>query len=245
MIYIISDVHLSDDRPALCDLFYAMLEKALAEKVKQLIFIGDIFEYCLGADLLPAYWARLRQHTQKLHDNGIKMFFMPGNRDFLFAPASAEQLHWQIIPDPYSFTWQNQKILLAHGDSLLGFDPNYLRYRSLVRNPWVQRFFLALPVVIRQKIAQWLRKSSKRQFLQNPRVYAQKADIQPELAKALIQQHEAHILIHGHVHYRAHHRYSELKAEHWIIPDWKEHEGWILKLTDLQTTPLLERFSLA
>ena len=234
MIYFISDVHLSDQRPRLNALFFHTLEKCLNERISAIYFLGDIFEYWLGPDLLPSFWPTLIEHCQALHAHGIKMFFVPGNRDFLFASAEANLLHWQILSDPYCFEHQGQKILLTHGDSLLGHDKAYTRYRAFSHQSWVKRLFLALPLRIRQSIAQSLRKASKTQYLKNPSQYREKADISKNEAKKLIQEYKADILIHGHVHYHAVHQYHAPLAQHWILADWSDTEGSILVLENQQ-----------
>ena len=50
--------------------------------------------------------------------------------------------------------------LIMHGDTLCTDDVAYQRYRSKVRNRWVQKTLLLLSVKQRQRIAQNLREKS-------------------------------------------------------------------------------------
>ena len=225
--WFLSDVHLSDSRPKLCARFFQLLEKALEHPPQAIYFLGDIFEYWLGPDLRPDFWARLTLLCDQLHQKNILLFFLPGNRDFLLDEKSAQILHWQLLPDIHAIEVEGRKLLLMHGDLLCTQDTLYQAYRKIAHHPFVKRLFLKLPIRYRLSIVQKLRNQPKRSSYKIDKTIVNASNALPYLRK-----HEASILIHGHVHYPATHLYSDNhhSYQHWIMPDWRDHEGHYLVL---------------
>lgn len=229
-IWFISDVHLSDKRPRLLLRFISLLKTALDAPVTQIYFLGDIFEYWLGDDVRPDFWNALMSVCEQLHQHPIDLFFLSGNRDFLFDEKSAKMLHWTILPDIYTIETSNRRILLMHGDLLCTQDQLYQWYRAIAHHPIIKYIFLKLPVSRRLSIIQKLRNPKKGSYNLN------KTMIDFDRALHFLQEQDASILIHGHVHHAATHAHSTKQRSHqqWIMPDWRDGEGSYLQFDGTQ-----------
>src|SRR5690606_32207911 len=115
-----------------------------------LYILGDIFNTWLGDDLLPAEFAPFVQTLQSLSAQGIRLYLMVGNRDFMLGQDFAHSVGATLLTEPAFVELAGKKALLLHGDSLCTDDVSYQRYRRWVRNPILQWCFLKLPVRFRQ-----------------------------------------------------------------------------------------------
>lgn len=220
-IWFVSDIHLSDRRPKMLSLFMQFLQRAMRDdRPTAIYFLGDIFEYWLGADCRPDFWPELVKICKKLHEHQIQLFFLPGNRDFLLDIESLKMLHWTLLPDIALIEQDGKRILLMHGDLLCQKDTAYQAYRKVAHHPWIKALFLALPLGYRRGIIQKLRNRPPQQ----PYLDIEKTTVGYLEALPYLKQYNTSVLIHGHVHYPATHLYDN-HYQHWIMPDWREQEG--------------------
>ncbi len=215
----ISDLHLHPSQPATV----AVLAAALAHSRADAVFIlGDLFDVWVGDDgpqgddaeaaFERACLALLRQAAQQR-----ALYFMVGNRDFLFGPAAAAQAGLQLLDDPTVLHFGGQRWLLSHGDALCLQDTDYLRFRAQVRAPQWQRDFLQRPLPERRRIARELRAQSEARKQAGTMPYA---DVDAELASSWLQAADAAVLIHGHTHHPAEHDLGEGRRRI-VLSDWE------------------------
>lgn len=168
---------------------------------------------------------------------GMHAFVMRGNRDFLLdvaLPGQAAQMTFtqqtgtQLLDDPATIRLFGQRVVLAHGDALCTDDVAYQRARTVVRSAHWQEDFLSRPRNERQVIARSLRDASQRVqaarllAATEPADLADLADVSENAVIALLREHQADVLIHGHTHRPARHlhRIDERVCERWVLPDW-------------------------
>lgn len=157
--------------------------------------LGDWFEYWLDATCIQ----RFHYFFQKLKQNKgyAKLYYMPGNRDFLIQQASFSPLDITIIPDPCLLTTETERVLLTHGDMFCSSDYGYLLLRALLRNPITLRIAQRIPNATKCKIAQFLRTTSKARTACKPRHRMQTEDhTMMRWANTTACTH----IVHGHVH---------------------------------------------
>lgn len=210
----LSDLHLSQDTPATFDALAHHLQRTSAQAV---FMLGDVFEVWVGDDArFEDFEARcaalLREASQRL-----KLFFMPGNRDFLVGPALLDAVGVQDLSDPTVLIAFDQRILLSHGDALCLDDAAYQQFRAEVRGkPWQTRF-LAQSLAARKAAARQMRDASeniKRE--QTPNAWS---DLDTQACLQWLAHAQADTLIHGHTHRPATHTLSEGK-QRWVLSDW-------------------------
>ena len=216
----ISDLHLQESEPQTVHVWEHYLAHTRADAV---FILGDLFEVWIGDDVLhpPAAAAQPAcfedRCARSLHaaSRQRELFFMHGNRDFLFGPAAARACGLRLLADPTVFSFAGQRWLLSHGDALCLQDSDYLQFRAQVRSPKWQQDFLAQPLAERRAIALDLRAQSEAR----KRSGARYADVDSAAAIRCLQAVDAQVLIHGHTHRPAEHDLGAgLRRQ--VLSDW-------------------------
>lgn len=192
----ISDLHLDAKNPRITAIFFRFLED-IAIHANSLYILGDFFETYIGDDDKNTFLCSIKNALSKASQHGLRIFFMHGNRDFLLGKTFAAEAGITLLSDPTLLTLHHQKIVLMHGDSLCTKDKKYQLFRKLVRNTFVKKAFLLLPLAFRQKIANDLRKESAKHTSYKS---LEMMNVANDDVLEAIEKHQASILIHGHTH---------------------------------------------
>ncbi|MBT8127116.1 MAG: UDP-2,3-diacylglucosamine diphosphatase, partial [Gammaproteobacteria bacterium] len=152
----ISDLHLAPERPEMIRLFQNFVDH-VAIHADSLYILGDFLEYWIGDDDKASGLEPVFRALDSLHEAGTSVYFMHGNRDFLIGKKLARRHHFNIIDDSHVEIINHQHVLLMHGDLLCTDDVAYQNFRHKVRNRFLQRLFLLLPLSRRERIAKSLR----------------------------------------------------------------------------------------
>jgi len=221
----ISDLHLSDERPAITAQFLNFL-RSRAAGAAALYILGDLFEVWLGDDAVSPGYRAVLEGLRKLTDTGIPVYVMHGNRDFLIGDGFARQSGCRLIADPTFIELNGERTLLMHGDTLCTDDVEYQNLRTHLRNPRTQKTFLALPIEQRIIEAQRYRTGSRERSRYKPEEIM---DVNQQTVATIMRENDVRQLIHGHTHRPAIHTfYLDGQAAHRIVlGDWYE-EGSIL-----------------
>ena len=199
----ISDLHLHATRPTTSAAFFHFMNDD-ATSARVLYVLGDLFEYWVGDDQLDHDPLALdvANALKRRANEGVSIFFMRGNRDFLIGPRFAEAAGLTLLDDPTVIDVDGKQWLLLHGDTLCTDDVDYQRFRLEARDPTWQSAFLAKPYAERVTIAQSIRERSTTEK-------ATKAedimDVSPATVTAVFRQHGYIDMIHGHTHRPARH----------------------------------------
>ncbi|HNL80120.1 MAG TPA: metallophosphoesterase, partial [Agitococcus sp.] len=86
--YFISDLHLAADLPRVTQGFTQLLAK-LQNNAQALYVLGDLFEVWVGDDNLSDYNQQIIRCFKQLTANGVALYFVHGNRDFMLGEAFA------------------------------------------------------------------------------------------------------------------------------------------------------------
>ncbi len=227
-ILIISDLHLSEHRPKTTALFKRFIDTH-ASKVDELYILGDFFDYWIGDDDESPFHEYIAGLLRTLHSHKIKVFILPGNRDFLLGECFALSCGAKLIRDPSVIVSHQVPYLLLHGDALCTQEWGYLLYRKLVRSDLFKTFFLGLPLSLRRILALGLREHSAKKNQRRKWV-----DVSKRAVLKIFEQYGLSRLIHGHTHEFATHyvppqtkRYpsNPQHKERIVLGDWSEEEG--------------------
>lgn len=213
----ISDLHLQASEPQTLQAWEHYLAGTCADAV---FILGDLFEVWVGDDGLEGgdEDARFEQHCVDILRAAAArhaLYFMHGNRDFLFGHAAAHAARLTLLDDPTVLVFGEQRWLLTHGDALCLDDRDYLQFRAQVRSLDWQQAFLAQPLAQRRAIARNLRLESE----QRKRSGMAYADVDPALAREWLRTAAAPNLIHGHTHKPADHVMGSGLQRH-VLSDW-------------------------
>jgi UDP-2,3-diacylglucosamine hydrolase len=224
--YFISDLHLGAATAGANAALLRFLRET-APGADALYVLGDLFEAWIGDDALEQpFEHEVADAFRALADSGVPVYFMRGNRDFLIGARFARESGMTILDDPALVDLYGTPTLLMHGDTLCTGDVEYQKFRRKVRNPVVQRLFLALPLALRRRIARSLRGRSV-QAKQGKAMAIM--DVAPAAVEEVLRKHGRPRLIHGHTHRPARHEHmvDGRACERWVLADWYEHGSYL------------------
>lgn len=224
---LISDLHLTPSMPRTAERFFEFLEKE-ARSHQALIILGDLFEFWVGDDAKARspFHQAVAKAIKALSQSGTKVYFMPGNRDFLLGQQYAQKAQMSILNDPQVMVIAEQPWLLTHGDALCTADSNYQLFRKVVRSQFVKKLFLLLPTFLRVRIASSLRSKSTAKYQRTqkftPEINQVKGDVTLNATAALVASLDCPRMIHGHTHRPAYHqeKFDGQSWERWVLSDW-------------------------
>ena len=213
-----SDLHLSPTRPKQVNLFLKCLEKA-GKEANSVFILGDLFDFWVGDDDYRYPSAEVKQALRLLTSAGTHLFLSVGNRDFLLGDKFAEETGSVLLPDYEIIELDGERTLITHGDLLCTKDRTYQRFRRVVRNKFIQKLFLSLPLTLRVNIAFKTQNETLKSTKKKP---MEIMDVEPDEVKRLMKHHKSTLLIHGHTHCPAIHtvEIEGKKIRRVVLGDW-------------------------
>lgn len=190
----ISDLHLHPDNPAITERFEQFIQWVIEQHPADLYILGDFFHAWAGDDAMDAWSRQIGLKLKSLHDHQIKVYFMPGNRDFLIGDVFLKLSGMQLLSEP-ALILLDKPVLLAHGDRYCLLDTAHQKFRKLTRNLLFYRLFLALPLSLRLYLVKKIRQKSASSPYNSSKMNV--------VAEAMLQdmhKFRVHTLIHGHTH---------------------------------------------
>ena len=146
-IYFVSDVHLGLNvaNPAEREeRFVAFLKGIPAGTTRALYLLGDIWDFWYEyRDVVPRIGTRVIAALIRLMDEGVEVWFCPGNHD-IWTYSYFESLGMRRIDQPYYTTLGGKVFCLGHGDLLGGAPRMYTLMLNVFRNRLAQRLFSSL-----------------------------------------------------------------------------------------------------
>ncbi|MCR3756019.1 MAG: UDP-2,3-diacylglucosamine diphosphatase [Sodalis sp. Psp] len=193
----VADIHLRGQESAITVDFLHFL-RTRAVTAKALYILGDLFEIWIGDDDPNPLHQIIAAALKALNQRGIPCYFIHGNRDFLLGKCYATVCGVTLLPAQQVLQLYGRRIVILHGDTLCTDDANYQNFRSRVRQRWLQRLFLSLPLWLRLRIADRMRSNSMR--VNNDNKTADIIDVNPQTVMAMMERTSAAVMIHGHTH---------------------------------------------
>jgi UDP-2,3-diacylglucosamine hydrolase len=242
----ISDLHLNAAQPATHAAF-ARFVQDVAPQFKELVILGDLFEYWAGDDDDDAVGREVAAQLRSLSEHGVRVFLMHGNRDLLLGRAFCAAAGATLLADPTLATIgagpTQEQVLLAHGDAWCTQDLDYMKFRAQARHPAFQAQFLGQPLAARKAFIGQARAASEAgKAVKSMEIM----DVTPGEVDTALRAAAVAKLVHGHTHRPAVHRFTldGAPAERWVLPDWdleaSPARGGYLSVRDgqWQATPL-------
>ena len=223
----VSDVHLCESRPQITQAFVNFLDTT-AIRAQAVYILGDLFEYWAGDDAisLPSH-LNVVDGLKRLVSNGVAIYLLHGNRDFLLGEAFAISTGIKILTDPSLITIYKKSVLISHGDELCTDDLEYQKFRREVRGDSWKKSFLEQSLETRiNTIEQLRRKSEQEKSTKSMQIM----DVNPNAVEALLLKYDfPQILIHGHTHRPNMHllNFNGHCCERWVLGDWYEQGSYI------------------
>jgi UDP-2,3-diacylglucosamine hydrolase len=224
----ISDLHLDPSRPRITELFESYLASDEVRHADALYILGDLVEAWIGDDDDAELPRRIATAIRAVHDAGVPVYFMVGNRDFLLGEAFARRAGMTLLEDGTVHDIHGRPTLLMHGDVLCTDDTAYQAVRQEVRNPEWQKQILSMPLEARRAFAAKAREDSKAHTGSTTESIM---DVNDAAVTETMRKAGATRLIHGHTHRPAVHAFmlDGKAAERIVLGDWYE-QGSVLRV---------------
>lgn len=215
----ISDLHLHPDDASIQKRFTHFIEWAKG-RVKVVYILGDFFNAWPGDDGINQWSRAIALQLAGLRQQGVEVYYMHGNRDFLLGRSFADLAGWTVLSEPHLIQLGKETVLLAHGDSFCTNDKGHQRFRRLTRNSLFRQLFLALPLRFRLGLVNRVRQIS----MNNTTKSASTMDVVPESAIKAMIKHKVKTLIHGHTHKPGLTAYETRQGtlKRYVLSDWDD-----------------------
>lgn len=225
--WLISDLHLVPDQPALIGILLRFLAGP-ARDAEALYLLGDVFNYWLGDDASLPRYPTVNAGMRALANCGVEIYFQHGNRDFLVDGDFCVETGAQLLPPETVVRIGGVPTLLLHGDSLCTDDIEHQKFRAVVLDPEIQLRIRSLPIGQRERMAETLRFSAAEEKSYKPDDIM---DVNEQAVLDTLQRHQVRRMIHGHTHRPAIHALvvDGQPAERIVLPDWRRY-GAALKV---------------
>lgn len=228
-VYVISDLHLSDAESENSRLFAQLTNPGLFQ-ARALVILGDLFDVWLGDDVVDATTHLVAQQLSALAKQGVAIYFLPGNRDFLLGEAFCRTAGMTLVSEPLILTSPRAGLGLLHGDALCTDDIAYQQFRHKTRQPAWQKRVLSLPILLRRALARVARWKSQRHGKSIEHSHRAIADVSPSSVESIMTRHGLTDLIHGHTHRIGIHRMQDIQATRWVLGDWHHGIGSVIRI---------------
>ncbi len=219
---LISDLHLEQSRPEKLALFLRLLGKA--REYDHLYILGDLFQLWLGDDDLRPPHPEILQGLRRLSAAGTRIGVQRGNHDFLMGRGFCRASGARLLPDEVRVELGGEPALLLHGDTLCTLDRDYQRFRRFTRIRPLQPLFTLMPLGWRVRKAASIREhASARGREKAPELM----DVTQAAVEEAMRRHHVSLLVHGHTHLPAVHRFEldGRPARRIVLGDWFENEN--------------------
>lgn len=217
--YIISDLHLTPERPQIIKAFFDFLAND-APTAERLYILGDLFEFWIGDDAGGFLGADPILDAMKAISQVVDCYFIAGNRDFLVRQTFSERTGFKILSDETVIDLYGTKTLLLHGDCLCTDDAAHQQFRSqMMTNEQFCDGFLQMNIADRIEQAKLARLQSNEH---KSEISMGIMDVTEAAVLASFAKHKLSQMIHGHTHRQNTHQYSVDgdKATRYVLGDW-------------------------
>lgn len=220
-----SDVHLSPDAPHLSRRLISFLQRE-APRTDEFYILGDLFNYWLGPrhfDL--GDYDDVLAEIGRIVKTGRRVVFLHGNRDFYFGSSFHDRYGVETHRGLLRCDFEGLKVCLCHGDMLCTHDWAHTLFTLIFRCWPVEKILTSLPIRLARFLARGYRNRSKRTTSRKTARELSPADS----AVANLFRRDADVIVCGHVHHMALHRYTIDDAEKllYALGSWDEGESYL------------------
>ena len=162
--WFVSDIHLNDvfERNGVTLLRF-LFELNKNPSQHQLFLVGDIFDVWVSdGSVFVKKFQLIIDELIKLQKGGGKVYYFEGNHDVHIDRYWTKQLDIEVFDNPHTFNFDDFKIRVEHGDYINPNDAAYLKYLSIIKNPFVEFLGHALPSCFWSYIANKQSKKSRK-----------------------------------------------------------------------------------
>lgn len=163
----------------------------------RIFFLGDTFHFWINDDsFLQDRYSHFLQSLIGLSKQGIQLFFIEGNRDFLASHYLEEQPWIEVLANPTLVDIGDRAVYLGHGDELCWNDWAYQFYKFIIRSRPLRFIANHLPNQFRKRTANRMSELSHT-LVRNKKTST--LEIPPHAYQSVLRS-GIDMIVHGHVH---------------------------------------------
>ena len=133
----------------------------IPSNTRRVFLLGDIFHYWVNDPVfLQSHYASFLARLRRWAGEGIEVFFLEGNRDFLASHYFENQDWIDVLANPTVTELGGRAVYIGHGDELCWNDWAYQCYKTVIRSRPLRFLADHLPVPLRQRAARRLSAAS-------------------------------------------------------------------------------------
>lgn len=144
-LLVVSDIHILDKDDKNAKLLLEFLSSIDTEKVRYLVLLGDIFDFCLGASTyFHKKFAEVGKELSRISTGNVNVFFLEGNHEFLISRMPWVGVKF-VNKKTLKLSLHNGKsVSFIHGD-YIGATWHYAAYSKLIRSRLSEFFACKIP----------------------------------------------------------------------------------------------------
>ncbi len=227
-IYFVADVHLglkAGDPTEREERFVKWLRGIRTLETKAVWLLGDIWDFWYEyRDVIPREGFRVTAAISNLMDDGIEVYFIPGNHD-IWLYSFWQNLGVKVVPQTQRMEAGGKRFCLGHGDGLGPGDYGYKFIRLMFHNRFLQGAFTCLHPWMAYRLGEgW----SQRSRAEKPIAYTFKGADEPLYKYCLdFQSHyPVNFFLFGHYHSRLDMPVGPARLL--ILGDWMTASNWMV-----------------
>lgn len=146
--WFISDIHLKSAKERNGEILLRFLRSLTAKNPQQvhLFMLGDIFDLWIGGhEYFAQQFQELMDALRDLKKAGAKITYIEGNHDVHVETYFQKKLGVDVFVEAQYYRIDGITVRLEHGDLINQDDEAYLKYRRIIRNPWIKPLGNLLP----------------------------------------------------------------------------------------------------
>jgi UDP-2,3-diacylglucosamine hydrolase len=139
--WFISDIHLKTMQERNSEILLRFLHSLRRQDPHSthLFLLGDIFDMWVGAhDVFVKKFQPLVDAIAELRSAGMRVTYIEGNHDVHVDHFWQKKLGVEVFVEAQFYDLNGVIVRIEHGDLINLEDKAYLRYRSILRNPWIE-----------------------------------------------------------------------------------------------------------
>ena len=203
--WFVSDIHLRDINERNSILLLRFLHSLTKDpETTHLFLLGDIFDLWVGdSDVFRKKFQDLIDALIRLKARGVEVVYFEGNHDVHVKRFWEKKLGIPVFVEAQIYQLGKFKVRLEHGDYINPNDTTYLKYRSFIRKPSLEKLAYLLPGKLLDEVGLFSAKRSRKRSSVRRRGNLETLR-QMIRDYALEKSKESHFdfLITGHMHVR-------------------------------------------
>lgn len=169
----------------------------IPQNTVRLFFIGDTFHYWINErSFIEDRYAPFLNRLKDLAKQGLHLFFLEGNRDFLASHYLDEQPWIDVLSNPTVTELGGRAVYIGHGDELCWNDWAYQMYKSVIRSDIMRFVADRLPAPLQRRAVRKMAQASTRIVAAKDKQTLQV----PEKAYRQVIASGVDVIVHGHLH---------------------------------------------